>query len=135
MKSNEIDKKWIDGIRKSWKLWAKQSMTFPGRIDSAPSMDYLYVQQSAAAAKSYLDQGVAYVKRLREDLLINKGFWTRPTEDGKGWVSKSRGKVVELLDKAEDALTDGTSKVTYWLTNLYSSWKMALPKDYYDTQE
>jgi hypothetical protein len=133
--SNLIDKKWIEGIRKSWKAWTKQADKFPGFVKSAPSMDYTYVQQVAAATKAYLDQGTAYIKRLRDDLLINKGFWTRPMEDGKGWAVKQKGKVIDLLDKAQDAISDGTSKVQYWAQNLDSGWAMAMPKEYYDTQE
>lgn len=111
-KSNEVDKAWVEGIRKAWKLWSKQASSYPGYTLSAKSMDQGAVKLAVASATSYLEQGKAFVRKLREDLLVNKGFWERPGEDGK--FTGARGKVVQLLADAEGAISDGLSKVNHW---------------------
>jgi hypothetical protein len=111
-KSNQVDKAWVEGIRKSWKLWSKQAASYPGYALTAKSMDPDTVKRTVSSAMAYLEQGKAFIKRLREDLLFNKGFWMRPDADGK--FSGQRGKVIQLLADAELQISDGLSKVEHW---------------------
>lgn len=111
LKSNEIDKDWIGGIRKSWKKWVAGASKFEGRLEAAPDIDHEHFLKASAGANAYLEQGKRYVQLLREDLLFNKGFWTVPVADKFEGV---RGKVIQLLADAQSAIGDGISRVEYW---------------------
>lgn len=113
--SSQIDSAWIAGVRKAWKKWASRAETFEGYSKPAEVMEYDLLLRAADAAKAYLEEGRAFVRALREDLLLNKGFWTRPAgSEGKPVFEGMKGKAITLLTEAEEALSDGLSKVDFW---------------------
>lgn len=111
-KADVIDKDWIERIRKGWKLWVKQAPRFPGRISHSTTMEYSVVTLAAKNARVYLNQGRAWIRRLREDLLINKGFWTRP---GQGSI---KDKTIQLMSQAEETISDALSMVGFTEHNM-----------------
>jgi len=105
---HQIDKAWIDGIRKGWKQLVAQAKDYPDRVlvDGSP-MDAATLDRAVTGAVAYVKFVRDYVRRLREDLLILKGFWTEP--DPKAGATTIRGmktKVIAELDAAEAVLTD-----------------------------
>ena len=120
---HEVDKGWIEGIRKTWKAWVKKSRSFPGYVTSATSIDHALIQQASLDAVAYLEEGRSFIRRLREDLLINKGFWTRlvPDEEktkkvkGERDLKAIKSPVITLLREAEEAISDGIERARAWV--------------------
>lgn len=111
-----IDDQWITGVRAGWKALAKQTKKFRGRRSSAPKIDIRYIHDAADGAEAALQNVKRYIGRLRDDLLLNKGFWDLPSEaKGKKEVSlirRYRTKVIDELDAADEAIDDGLMRVT-----------------------
>lgn len=113
--TSQIDKDWIAGIRKSWKKWADRASSFEGYFVPATAMEYDLILKAADASKAYLDEGREFIRLLREDLMLNKGFWTRPSGDAATPAfAGMKGKAILLLREAEEAVSDGLSKVDFW---------------------
>ena len=110
-----IDDQWIKGIRAGWKKLVKQTQKFKGRRSKAPKIDFQYIQDASESGEAALQNVRRYIGRLRDDLLINKGFWDLPSEaQGKKEVSMVRRyktKVIDELDAAEEAIDDGIMRV------------------------
>jgi hypothetical protein len=68
-------------------------------------------------ADAVLAEGQAYLDRLREDLLINKGLWTR-TFHSSTYKPKTltalKVKVVEELEHADAAIANARAKIRMW---------------------
>ena len=110
-----IDDQWIKGIRAGWKMLVKQTQKFQGRRSKAPKIDFQYIQAASEGGEAALQNVKRYIGRLRDDLLLNKGFWDLPSEaQGKKEVSMVRRyktKVISELDAAEEAIDDGLMRV------------------------
>lgn len=107
-----LTKDWIEGIRRWWKVWPAQAKSYRGRKESVTNAEDLI--ESANAALSFLYEGEIKVKRLREDLLINKGLWAVGEDNSALLMDREvRNKVVEELDKALEILSDGRSDIEY----------------------
>lgn len=111
-----VTKQWIEGIRKSWKLWTKQVGDLEGFTKPGGPMEHDRIVAAVKEVGVYMDDGIAYLRRLRDDLLINKGFWVRPGEDGKLdlALATGKGKVVQLLHDAEQQLQDFKGNAQFW---------------------
>jgi len=111
-----IDDQWIKGVRAGWKALAKQTRKFRGRRSKAPKIDFQYIYDASEGGEAALQNVKRYIGRLRDDLLLNKGFWDLPSEaQGKKEVSMIRRyktKVIDELDAAEEAIDDGIMRVT-----------------------
>jgi len=108
-----IDDQWIKGIRAGWKLLVKQTKKFKGRRSTAPAMEQSYLDAAADGSTAALQNVQRYIGRLRDDLLLNKGFWDLPSDaQGKKELSiirRYKTKVIDELDAAEEAISDGLS--------------------------
>lgn len=114
---SKIDAAWIKGIRVGWKKLVDQTKKFEGRIESH-ERDLDLAREQVRAAEASLQNMKNYVQALRSDLLISKGFWTLPSTAGKQEINLAKRwktKVVEELDKAEEAIGEGLSKLRHWL--------------------
>jgi len=118
---HEIDAEWIKGIRKGWKQAVAKAKAYPGRYEKAAAIDLDKLRASAKGAEGSMDELVQYVRALRADLLVNKGFWTtrmNPRKDsGKEFevdLDALKAKVVAGLDKAEDAAREAMRKAKFW---------------------
>lgn len=112
-----IDEKWIKGIRSGWKKLVGQTKNFEGRIESH-ERDLDLARKMVGTAEASLQNMKNYVQALRSDLLISKGFWTLPSTAGKKEIALAKrwkSKVIEELDKAEEAIGEGLSKLKHWL--------------------
>lgn len=107
---NEIDVNWVAGIRKGWKLQADRARGFKGRIGKASKINLDALHASSRSASAALDDLVGYVRALRADLFVNKGFF--PVKDSG--LAAERVKVSKELDAAEDALRDARDRVEFW---------------------
>lgn len=118
--TSQIDKGWIAGIRKSWKKWVDRASSFEGYFVPATAMEYDLILKAADAARVYLEEGRVFVRQLREDLMLNKGFWTRPSGDAETPAfAGMKGKAILLLKETEEALSDGLSRVDFWRTQTH----------------
>jgi hypothetical protein len=118
---HEIDAEWIKGIRKGWKQAVAKAKAYPGRYEKAATIDFDKLRASASGAEGSMDELVQYVRALRADLLVNKGYWTtrmNPRKSsGKEFVvdlDALKAKVVAGLDKAEDAAREAMRKAKFW---------------------
>lgn len=108
---HEVDKDWIDGVRAAWKQLAKEATTAPYPDDflrpADPSTGLFYREGDEIPSEAFyplsdaivdrIKNVVRFLERLREDLLINKRFWTVPT---KGGSAPEKSIIVRGLDKA-----------------------------------
>lgn len=110
-----IDDQWIKGVRAGWKQLAKQTQKFKGRRSKAPKIDFQYIYDASESSEAALQNVKRYIGRLRDDLLLNKGFWDLPSEaPGKKEVSiirRYKTKVIDELDAADEAIDDGIMRV------------------------
>jgi hypothetical protein len=116
---NEIDAEWINGIRKGWRQMIAKTRRYPDRYEKATGFDFDKITASAKGAAGALDELIDYVKRLRADLLVNKGLWTTRanTRKAKGLsvdFDALKAKVVSALNKAEDTAADTRHRVKFW---------------------
>jgi len=78
-KRHEIDDEWIAGIRKWWKKIVKKSKTYKGRPKDSYSRigTWENLAKAANASIDYLQSLKADVEKLRTDVYLVKGFWSR----------------------------------------------------------
>lgn len=116
---SEINTSWIKGIRKSWKAVSDKAKGPPGVIEKAAKIDFDLLPKAAKIRIPPLNELLSYVKALRSDLLVNKNMWsTVSVKDAKASKSKLqllRARVVEGLDKAEDAIAEALHRIDYWV--------------------
>ena len=68
-------------------------------------------------ADAVMAEGQDYLDRLREDLLINKGLWTRISHSGTykpNTIVALKVKVVEELEQADASISNARSKIRMW---------------------
>lgn len=115
LEEGKIDDQWITGIRAGWKMLMKQTQKFKGRRSKAPKIDFQYIHDASDSGAAALQNVKRYIGRLRDDLLLNKGFWDLPSDaPGKkelGIIRRYRTKVIDELDAAEEAIDDGIVRV------------------------
>lgn len=125
-RSNTIDKGWVEGVRKAWKAWftrAKSLRPYDVRdgVDFSAEWEpdrrhqsgYPIIQKEAARVVPLLEQGKAFVERLRSDLLINKALWTSGAEGKTGdpRIAEIKEKILKHLDDAAEEISDAKQHV------------------------
>ena len=118
---NQFDKEWTTGIRRWWNSVVGAAHTYPGRIETTTFLDGDAVMAGGAAALRAIDQVRDALTKLRDDLLINKGFWqpkgTQISKDDRkfgGTPKVWREKIVTELEAAEEAVSDARGRITHW---------------------
>ena len=106
---HEIDKDWVEGIRKGWKELAGAAAGYPDRVtkDGSP-LEQATIVTAVNGALRYLMRVDAYLDRLRADLLINKGLWSlsKTPVTGKTTETEVATKVIAELDDAKAKIDD-----------------------------
>jgi hypothetical protein len=108
-----------------WK-WAKHFDIETARKDNGPWLPrskerwesdyeaYRALRDETNRCLAILKAGTDFIDRLRTDLLINKGFWTRTDDSDKKSLEGMRTKAIWEMDHAAGALSDAKSKIEYW---------------------
>ncbi len=108
-----------------WK-WAKHFNIENARKDRGPWLPrskerwesdyaaYRALRDETNRCLAILKTGHDFIDRLRTDILINKGFWTRTDDSDKGSLEGMRTKAIWEMDHAAAALLDARSKIDYW---------------------
>lgn len=90
--SSKIDKSWVKKAKAKWKRINKNLKK------AVKSRDVKEISKHAQEARKYIDL-------LRQDLLINKGFWVQPPVGSWGKAEEYQKRVVENLGQAEDGIS------------------------------
>jgi hypothetical protein len=133
VESSEINDSWLKGIKKGWKALVTQTKGYKGRVTGAPDMDQGHIQEAAYHSTEALTNVLRYVRRLREDLLINKGFWALPASK-KGDpldIQEMKAKVSKELDDAEEAVQTSLSGIEHTRSETRETNKLGYPGNAY----
>jgi hypothetical protein len=109
---NEVDHAWVKSVRRSWKSWVKKRRRYPSRVTSVrvegsdEETWKKHVEPRMEKAIAYLQEGLAMVRTIRNELLIRKGFFSTSQGFG-GKLDKARHEVQRLLNEADKALNVG----------------------------
>lgn len=120
--AHEIDKDWVEGIRKGWKKLAGAVQTYPDRVtkDDNP-MARETIVTAVNGALRYLLRVDVYLDQLRSELLINKGLWSlsKAPVAGKTSATEVATKVIAELDDAKAKINDAMTYARSFADNPY----------------
>jgi len=125
--SNQIDKNWVQGIRRWWSTEAGAAKSYPGRIEKTPYLDARAAMAGGEAAKAALNKLETAFERLRDDLLVNKGLWQPANQaitkdERRGRLSSPKvwkEKVGKELEAAREVISEKRSMIESWIRTIH----------------